>query len=209
MDHRHAQRGLEYLSGRGIDLGLAAKFGLRYHPQERRVIFPIMTPRLVGWQARAIDAERQPKILTGPKSFTFRDRVLMGQGSLHGADSVILTEGPVDMIKCSGCGPAVVCAMGKFYSDGQIEIIARSDVKRVYLALDPDVGGQEKERLAKAFSERQVFDMVPPATAGDFGEMAPSDVLTIFRRVSEPVTSAHQFLARFEDFFPLTVQGGD
>jgi hypothetical protein len=210
LDHPHAARGLAYLEGRGIDLATAMQLGLRYFPQERRVIFPIVAQqRLVGWQARTIIAGVIPKILTGPKTFKDRDRVLMGQDELEGAEAAILVEGPVDKYKCRLCPAAVVCSMGKSVSGGQLALIkASKTLKRLYLGIDPDAAA-EKTRLCREFSHLELFEMLPPRHTVDLGEMSAEDVVSVFRSARH-ITAGRVFLAPYKDFFSVsTVQGAE
>ena len=59
IDHFKSEPGLKYLEGRGIPKWLALKYGLRYCPMKRRVIFPITNAgNLYGWQERLIVSEK-------------------------------------------------------------------------------------------------------------------------------------------------------
>jgi hypothetical protein len=99
IDHEFGARGREYLAGRGIDLALAKKYGLRYCPVEQRVIFPVtFNDALVGWQKRAIfptkffDEEEEkvveiPKILSSKGLSGIRENCVMFEDKLKGSQA--------------------------------------------------------------------------------------------------------------------------
>ncbi len=208
MDHVHAERAREYLAARGIDLGLAMEYGLHYNPVERRVIFPISVDgRLVGWQARTIEASewwdeelqkkmRRPKILT-PRGVD-RERCLMFQDRLRGSSHAVLCEGPVDALKCHRVG-GNVASMGKSVSTGQLALLRDYDVRRVYLALDPDAAA-EITRLCRELSDLEVYLMKVPKPYSDFGEMSLAEVERAFL-AAERVNAGFGFLPPAADFY--------
>jgi DNA primase len=199
-----------------------------YHPQERRVIFPIeVDGRPVGWQARTIDptewydeetreTKRGLKVTT-PKGVQ-RDRVLKFQDRLKGSEHAVLTEGPVDGVKCHRCGGNVV-SMGKSLAPGQLEVLHQSGIKRIFLALDPDAAA-EVSRLCREFSGLEVFlmqvpngervprDFLDPAgptkIAKDFGDMSVDGVYRAFLSAKR-VNAGHSFMAPFVDFMTAKV----
>jgi DNA primase len=207
IDEPEARRGREYLEGRGVDMALAQKYGLRYYPLDCRVIFPILVEgRVIGWQGRSIlpekviDAEgierRVLKILT-PKGVD-RNRVLMFQDNLKGSEHAVVGEGPFDGIKADLCG-GNVATMGKSVSKGQIQLIKNTPgMKRVYLAIDPDAAA-ELTRLCREFSDFEVFHMIPSGGFEDFGAMSPESVLDCFR-VARRVRPANVFLPPLLDW---------
>lgn len=213
IDHRHAARGLAYLEKRGISLEVAMAHNLHYHPQVRRVIFPIIVDQtVVGWQARTIEAsewydeetqttKRIPKILT-PKGVD-RERCLMFQDHLVGSEHAVLCEGPVDAIKFHMVGGAVA-AMGKSVSRGQIEVIRNSGVKKLYLALDPDAAA-EITRLCRELADLQVYIVSVPDGYDDFGDMPAESVVAAFK-AAVPVNGSTVFLAPATDFFTVRRQ---
>lgn len=187
VDHQFGRRGLEYLQGRGIDAETARFYDLRYCPVQRRVIFPIKVgEKLLGWQARATfetewedeDGSRKsaPKILTTGK----RDTALMFQDRLAGSPHAIITEGPVDGIKCHLVGGNVT-TMGKVVSEQQIRIIKNCGVKKIYLAQDPDAA-TETMRLCRAFGDFTLYRLLPAEGYGDLGAMSFEAVREQFLR---------------------------
>jgi DNA primase len=187
MDHKFSEKGREYLLGRGIDLDLAMRYGLRYAPKERRVIFPIAAGgHLYGWQGRAIfdtdysdpetgEASKIPKIKTpfGVK----KEYTLMYADRIVGVDHVFVCEGPVDAIKADLCG-GNVATMGKAVSQVQIGLLRNCGVKKIYLGLDPDAA-QEVMRLTREFSDMETYFVAPKD--GDLGAMTCQQVLELFQ----------------------------
>lgn len=188
IDDRHSKKGLEYLESRGITLSVAKEYELRYCPQERRVIFPIMSgTKLVGWQKRlVIDNkhwdEDQGKWIETPKILSSmgipRDRTLMFSHRLLGSPHAVVCEGPVDALKCHEIG-GNVATMGKVVSRGQIELILASGVSKVYLALDPDAA-RETQKLLVTLADLECRLLEPTPGKKDLGEMSPGEVLESF-----------------------------
>lgn len=199
MDDPKAARGLEYLKGRGIPQSIAMQYGLRYYPEQRRVMFPVQSgPHLFGWQARLViphiwyDQEGNqreiPKILTS-KGLR-REHVLMFGDRLIGSDHAILCEGPVDGIKAHYCGGNVV-TMGKAVSPTQVSLLKRVGVRRIYLALDPDAA-EETERLVRDLGDLELYDMTATG-AKDLGEMSFEEVYELFLSCS-PISASRVFV---------------
>lgn len=209
IDHPHAARGRAYLEQREIPLTLAVEYGLQYYPQDRRVIFPIVVGgQLVGWQARTIEpsewvdeqtgaVRRRPKILTSPG--VDRARVLMWQDRLVGSTHAVLTEGPIDALKCHLCG-GNVASMGKSVSLGQLRVLWESGVRRVYLALDPDAAA-EITRLCRELCGLEVYLMSVPKSFDDFGAMSLAAVRRAFHE-AQPVNAGFAFAPLLDDIFP-------
>lgn len=183
-----AKRGLEYLESRGISKEIAMEYDLRYHPQDRRVVFPIkMNGKLVGWQKRLIIEnktwnEESGKWLEAPKILSSvgipRDRTLMFADNLKNSKHAIVCEGPIDALHCAKLGGAVA-TMGKVVSSGQIALIAASSVKKVYLALDPDAAAETK-KLLSTLSDLECYLLKPPPGRKDLGECTMDEVYQAF-----------------------------
>lgn len=200
LDHPHGANGAKYLEERGVPLATAVRYGLRYCPTRRRVVFPIeQDGNLYGWQARLAGPNRwwddeqaewkeTVKVLSSKE--VPRDQLLMFADRLRGSEHAVLCEGPLDAIKADLCG-GNVCAMGKAVSKRQMGLLRCAGIRRIYLALDPDAG-DETARLAKEFSDLDVRWM-DPYPAKDLGELSPEAVLELFRS-APPVGSATLFL---------------
>ncbi len=202
IDGKYAVKGLEYLESRGIDKAMALKYGIRYHPVQRRVCFPIESQgKLYGWQARAIyndvgeTEDGEPieviKALTFPTGIK-KAQLLMFADNLIGCDHAIVCEGPVDALKADLCG-GNVCTLGKGVSAEQIRLLRNSGVSKLYLALDPDAFA-EVLRLCHEFSDMELYRLAPPrnGVAKDIGDMTKEAVLDLFRAAPR-ITSAHVF----------------
>jgi hypothetical protein len=196
IDHRDAERGAEYLAGRGIPLELAKEYGIRYFPQKRAVAFPAYVgERLVGWQYRIVYPERQiatvihadgAPVRVGVKNLKiwsddgdaaspddmapWRDRCVMFANRLQVAEHAVLCEGPVDALKAHLVG-GNVASMGKAVSLGQINYLLNAGVRKLYVALDPDAAA-EIEPLLRKFEEVPAFQVRLPKGAKDLGAMS-------------------------------------
>jgi hypothetical protein len=196
-------RGRAYLEGRGIPLDVAMKYGIRYCPPKRRVVFPVMVEgKLVGWQERLIVPHRNFNVdlaawMEAPKALTSkgmkRDAVLMFGDLMKGCDHVILCEGPVDAIKADRCG-GNVATLGKAVTAKQIELLKCGGVRKVYLGLDRDAA-RETQRLVDEFNGCGIecYDMTPPREFHDLGEMSFDQVYDLFLH-AERVQPGHLFV---------------
>lgn len=184
------ERGVEYLAGRGIPLGVAQEYQIRYSPKDQRVAFPVLAQGvLVGWQARLIIPDSWvdskgvkrsvPKILSSAE--IPRDRVVMFQDRLRRGESAVMCEGPVDAIKAHLCG-GNVAMMGKTVSRGQLDIIRAAGVKDLYVWLDPDAA-EEISKIVRDFSmDMEVYVPECPPGFKDPGAMPMELVYEQFRR---------------------------
>ncbi|NDD84294.1 hypothetical protein EBZ38_08495 [bacterium] len=201
IEHPHSSRGLQYLQERGISLELAQKYGLRYCPTERRVVFPVEVGGvLLGWQNRTVlpttmyneDGQK----ISVPKSLTSKSlakgKHLMFQDKLLGSDHAIICEGPIDAIKADLCG-GNVATLGKMVSEEQIEIIKKSNVSKIYIALDRDAF-VEAEKLKGAFAGKEMYRLLPAEGYGDLGDMTPEGVYSQFLRAERFDNSAKLYI---------------
>lgn len=201
IDHKKAAPGLKYLiEERGVPVDIAVKYGLRYSVSQRRVIFPIVIDKtLVGWQARTIDPDsgitedgepwQVQKILTSPG--VDRQRLLMFQDNLIGLDYATMFEGPLDSIKADKCG-GNVATMGAAVSRGQLLILRKKGIKRLYLGLDPDAA-EATSHLARQMGDLELFQMNPPAGRKDFGASTFEETYDSFRSARR-ISSGNVFI---------------
>lgn len=188
IDDEFATRGADYLRSRGILIPQAADWGVHYSPVKRRVVFPVQADgKLYGWQERTvlpketIEEHNIPKILSS--TGIPRDRTLMFADNLRGSSHAILTEGPIDAMKCGPCGGAVA-AMGKAVSTRQVELLIYAGVRKLYLGLDPDAA-EEIQRLVRLYnSDFELYSLVAPVKGAkekpDLGAMDYRDVYELF-----------------------------
>ena len=185
-----AAEGLAYLVSRGIPVELAERYGLMYCPAMRRVVFPVYSDgqRLVGYQARAVDPGVEPKILT---SSPFpRNRALMFEQRLKGSKHAVLFEGPFDALKGHLCG-GNVASMGKKVGDGQLELLRKAGVERLYLFLDEDALNDVSGIIERSGMECWVCRV--PEGRKDAGECTFEEVRKQFELATR-ATRAHLFV---------------
>ena len=189
LDHPWSAKGLQYLEqARGIPLAIATQYGIRYSTQKTAVCFPVYVGQyLVGWQYRTVlptvyelpDGTKKERLRIWSNTDIPRDRVVMFQNRLQGSEHVIICEGPVDAIKCHLLG-GNIATMGKAISHPQIEMLARSGVKKIYLGLDPDAAS-EISRILTKFSDLPCYIMKLPKRYKDLGAMPFEEVVPVFR----------------------------
>jgi DNA primase len=198
-----AAKGKEYLASRGITQHLAAYYDLRYSPKDQRVVFPVSDRgSLYGWQARTIRKSTKwfengrkyeiPKYLSStgiPRAHTvmFADRL---QGSQH----AVLCEGPLDAIAAHLCG-GNVATMGKAVSSGQMALLLRGGIKKLYLALDPDASDEMQRLMYDHFDNVELYEMKAQGTPGekaDLGAMTLEQVYELFLD-ARPLRPGHLF----------------
>lgn len=196
-------RGAEYLRGRGVPLWVAKQYGIRYCPPRRRVVFPVQSHGALlgwhdpeegmvhGWQERTVlphkfldqeGNEREiPKILSS--TGIPRERTLMFADRLTGSDHAVLAEGPIDAIKAHFCG-GNVSPMGKAVSPGQMKLLLRAGVKRIYLGLDPDAAEETQRLVRDHFDDVELYTMAARVKGAeekpDLGAMDFADVYELF-----------------------------
>ena len=129
---------LEY---RRIDPEVAQRFGIRWDPQPRHWIIPIISPTgdLWGWQAKGKDYFRN--IPTGvPKS-----RTLFGIERFK-AQIAVLLESPLDVVRLSSLRPGLLthglATFGAHVSTEQLNLLSRW-ADTIVIALDNDEAGIE------------------------------------------------------------------
>jgi ribosomal protein L37AE/L43A len=158
---------------RGLTEDHIEKYGILYNPSTLSVVFPVkFEEKVYGWQERSI----KDNIKRTMKGFE-RQKALMFMDSLKDSDHAIITEGPIDALKCSILGGAV-CTMGKAVTEHQIKMIVER-VERVYIALDHDASKEKNELCKKIAGIREVFVMTPPPDK-DFGACTEQEVLESF-----------------------------
>jgi DNA primase len=115
-----------------------------------RIMFPLADERgrVLGFGARALAADQQPKYLNTAESRLFhKGRMLYGadlaRAAAAKAGRVVLVEGYTDVIALRQAGiPETVCSMGTALTDQQVDAMVRL-APRVLLCQDPDAAGQD------------------------------------------------------------------
>lgn len=193
LDHEFSIKGAEYLRSRGLNVDYCKEYDIRYSPTEQRIVFPVKENDIIyGWQKRTITNNSNiPKIL-GSKHLP-KNQTLMFIDRIKGLDYTVLCEGPVDALSAHLCG-GNVATMGKQVSEGQMLLLLNNNIKKVYLALDPDAY-VEMDNLYQKW--KHVFDFyLMQATKKDLGEMNYEEVYSLFK--SAPKIEPHYIFSYFK-----------
>lgn len=200
IESPYADEAQEYLRGRGIPIGMAAKYGIKYTPMFRRIIFPVTMNGLVyGYQGRAIDKVSDAEKMRNNDGFN-RAKMVMFVDGLKTSEHVIFCEGPVDAIKFDKVGGAIA-TMGKVISDQQKQLIFKNPLKKIYIALDDDAA-EEMNQLAAAQGLPMFKIEVPNSCRercelnnkkADFGECTFDECVEAFRE-AKPIDAIHTFV---------------
>jgi len=173
LSYPGAANGVEYLMGRGVPVEVATQYDIRYSPEKRSIVFPVWVgKRLVGYQYRTINEtsvikpDGQPIELLKTTSSTDipRDRCVMFSNRLT-SDFAILCEGPFDSLKAHLLGSGNIASMGKKVSTQQIELLLKSGIKKLYIALDPDAA-QEITSIMRKIGSVEGYLVELPCKSG-------------------------------------------
>ncbi|MFW5692406.1 MAG: DNA primase [Chloroflexota bacterium] len=139
-----------------IEAGMAIKNdrGRVYDRFRNRLMIPIRDDRgrVVGFGARALDPEDNPKYLNSPQTPAFdKSRVLFGldtaKRAIRDSGTAVLVEGYMDAIQAQQAGfQNVVAQMGTAMTETQLKMLVPRYAQRVILALDADAAGQNATR---------------------------------------------------------------
>ncbi len=172
-----ASRKAGYSEAELLDAGLSAKNqkGNVYDRFRRRITFPLCDSRgrVLGFGARAIGADQQPKYLNSSENVIFHKgrqvyAVDLARAAAAKSGEVILCEGYTDVIAMHQAGLRnTVGLMGTALTEDQVGELARM-APVVALALDADSAGQEAMiRAAKVAAGRKLELRVVPLPAGN------------------------------------------
>ncbi len=170
---------------------IASDGGTGYRDRFRgRLMFPIRNRRgqTIGFGARALVDEDQPKYLNSPETPLFsKSDVLYGldaaKDAIRQADLAIIVEGYTDVIVAHQEGfKNVVAAMGTALTEKQLSQLQRL-TKRYALALDADVAGAAAtdrglELARAALTRKQVPVPIGPGMIG-FEERLDAELLIL------------------------------
>jgi DNA primase len=198
-----------------FDAGLAVRAkgeGRIYDRFRRRIMFPLSDPRgrILGFGARALGADQQPKYLNSADGevFTKGDMVFgahLARVASSRADEVIVAEGYTDVLALHQAGMQnTVGIMGTALTEKQVGELAKLG-KTVLLALDADSAGQEAMlRAARLAAGRQLQLRVVPLPKG----LDPADLVQQQgpEKAKAIVTSSVPFV-RFQ--IERELEGGD
>jgi DNA primase len=128
--------------------------GKIYDAFRNRLMIPIRDERgrAVGFGARALAAEDNPKYLNSPQSPIFdKSRLLFGLDTaakaIRESEIVVIVEGYLDALQAQQAGYMnVVAQMGTALTETQLKLVAPRWAKKIILALDSDAAGQNATR---------------------------------------------------------------
>jgi DNA primase len=138
--------------------------GRRYDRFRHRLMFPIRdgVGKMVGFGARALREEDQPKYLNSPQNALFdKGNLLYGldraRKTIRNEDQVVIVEGYFDVIGLHQAGYSnAVSPMGTALGESQLRQLKRLS-RRIVLALDADAAG-DKATLRGLEVARQTMD---------------------------------------------------
>lgn len=151
-----ALKSLGYTDDDLIATGIASQNdeGRVYDRFRHRLMIPIRDERgrVVGFGARALAAEDNPKYLNSPQSALFdKSRLLFGldfaKQTIRDTETAVIVEGYLDAIQAHQAGYTnVVAQMGTALTEPQLKLLAPRLAKRIILSLDSDAAGQSATR---------------------------------------------------------------
>ncbi len=135
-----------------LEAGIATKndAGRVYDRFRNRLIIPIRDERgrAVGFGARALDPDDNPKYLNSPQTPLFdKSRLLFALDvagrSIRDSETAVIVEGYMDAIQAHQAGfTNVVAQMGTAMTEAQLKRLAPRWAKKIVIALDSDAAGQ-------------------------------------------------------------------
>jgi DNA primase len=135
-----------------VEAGVASRSdqGRVYDRFRNRLIIPIRDERgrTVGFGARALAPDDNPKYLNSPQSTLFDKSHLLfaldlAGRSIRDSETAVIVEGYLDAIQAHQAGYTnVVAQMGTALTESQLKLIAPRWAKKIILSLDADAAGQ-------------------------------------------------------------------
>lgn len=166
-------RSLGYKEEEILAAGLATQGERGIYDRFRgRLMFSIfdLEGQVIGFGARSLD-DSEPKYLNSPETPLFnKGSVLYGvhlaKGAIREKDQAIIVEGYTDVIMAHQKGfRHVVASMGTALTENQVRILKRL-TRRMVLALDADVAGEEATRRGLEVMQSVLRDHMVPVPWG-------------------------------------------
>lgn len=128
--------------------------GRVYDRFRNRLMIPIRDDRgrIVGFGARALDPDDNPKYLNSPQSEVFdKSHLLFGldvaKDAIRQSETAVIVEGYMDVIQAHQAGYYnVVAQMGTAMTESQLKLIVPRYASQIVMALDADAAGQNATR---------------------------------------------------------------
>jgi DNA primase len=169
----HNRKFWQYMQYRGIPPTTVMDYGIGYcrmGPCANRVVIPVTwNGTLVSWVGRVATAKKLPKSIV--KTLTplgnHQSQYLLNLDKIAGrTDTVVLVEGPFDMLKINDMA---VASFGKRLSHTQQMLMKSYGIKNVIIAFDDDAADDTYDtarRLTEMF-RTSIIDMPPGKDPGD------------------------------------------
>ena len=149
--------GLGYSEADLLATGIASRneeSGRVYDRFRNRLMIPIRDERgrVVGFGARALAPDDNPKYLNSPQSALFDKSHLlygldMAKQTIRDGSTAVIVEGYLDAIQAHQAGYTnVVAQMGTALTEAQLKLIAPRLADHIILSLDSDAAGQSATR---------------------------------------------------------------
>ena len=154
-------------------LSESAESGRRYDRFRGRLMIPIrdVRGRVVGFGARTLKPDDNPKYLNSPQTDLFDKSTLLygldqSKRGIREAGQVVIVEGYMDVMQAHQAGfENIVAQMGTALTEAQLRQLKRYS-KRLVLALDADTAGQQATlrglNVARQTLDRQVEVVFDP-----------------------------------------------
>lgn len=140
----------EYDLNNAVEIGLLKLVDNKYFDSfSNRIIYPIINEydKIVGFTARAIDDDTQPKYLNSPESKIFDKSSILynlnnAKESATRSKTIYLVEGPNDVIAFDKAGYSnSVCVMGTALTIQHLNLLKKLKINNLVIAFDDDEAG--------------------------------------------------------------------
>jgi DNA primase len=145
-----------YSEEEAVEAGLASRNdkGRVYDRFRNRLMIPIRDERgrVIGFGARALDPDDNPKYLNSPQSAIFdKSGTLFGldvaKRAIRDSGVAVIVEGYMDVIQAHQAGyNNVVAQMGTAMTEAQLKLLTPRYADKIIMALDADAAGQNATR---------------------------------------------------------------
>lgn len=177
---------------RGFDWDVADKWGVKYDPTAQQLHIPVRVPRDGDVVAVIIrNMINRPKYLNSPG--LDRRNILFGYDPQPSSKTILLTEGPLDVMRAEQAGIGAMALLGSTFSDEHIRMLRQIPNVVYVIGFDnPDLdeaGRRVSHALADRLEhERMVVQMFTfPTGTKDIGECSPEQVVDGIRAASDPI----------------------
>lgn len=182
----------EYLKSRNLSKQTIEKFDLYFCARGRyasRIIIPVyVNDKPVMFQARTVKKDTQPRY----KSPGGAPSVWLNLNSYRPGKSVVVVEGPFDVMRLDTLGIFAICPMGKNISESQIKDLTNLSIHDIILMQDRDAlefQGDTRPLQYLVQSLNKTFDVkISPLTcAKDPGELDKAGAIQTLQKTHTTV----------------------